>query len=124
VEFGGKSVGLDCTNFCGKSIDESIIELSTCDYFIGLNSGFMNLAASFDIKSIIIINLPESYELVLPRLKDIDVKDSNWLYPQNVHLHQDNETDLVPMFSSENLLKAINGDIYPFWSNEYLSLTI
>ena len=122
VEFGGESLGLGCTSFCGRNLTESIEELSTCDYFIGLNSGFMNLAASLDIKSIIIVNIPESEDLVLPRLKDLKISDANWLYPQNVHLHQDNSTTLVPRLSKDNILKAINGEIYPFWSNDYLDL--
>ena len=124
VEFGGNSIGLNnCKNFCGESLSSSIQELSTCEYFIGLNSGFMNLAACFDIKSIIIINIPiNSSDIVLPVLKDIRIPDMNWLYPQNVHLHQDNETEIVPIFNYKNLEKAINGEIYPFWSDDYLDL--
>lgn len=124
IEFGGHSVGLEnCKNFCGQSLDSSIKELSTCEYFIGLNSGFMNLAACFDIKSIIILNIPSNAsDVVLPVLKDIRVPDMNWLYPQNVHLHQDNETEIVPLFNYNNLEKAINGEIYPFWSETYLDL--
>lgn len=124
VEFGGITTGLqNCKNMCGESLSSSIEELSTCEYFIGLNSGFMNLAACFDIKSIIIVNIPvNSYDIVLPVLKDIKVPDMNWLYPQNVHLHQDNGTEMVPLFSYENLKKAINGEIYPFWSDQYLDL--
>ena len=124
VEFGGESVGLqNCSNFCGKSIIDSIEELSTCEYFIGLNSGFMNLAACFDIKSIIIINIPiNASDVVLPVLKDIQISDMNWLYPQNVHLHQDNESKLVPKISYDNIKKALDGEIYPFWKEDYLDL--
>ena len=32
--------------------------------------------------------------------------DMNWLYPQNVHMHQDNGSEMVPLFSYENLKKA------------------
>ena len=124
VEFGGESVGLqNCSNFCGKSIIDSIEELSTCEYFIGLNSGFMNLAACFNIKSIIIINIPiNASDVVLPVLKDIQMSDMNWLYPQNVHLHQDNKSKLVPQISYDNIKKALNGEIYPFWKEDYLDL--
>ena len=124
VEFGGESVGLqNCSNFCGKSIIDSIEELSTCEYFIGLNSGFMNLAASFDIKSIIIINIPiNASDVVLPVLKDIQISDMNWLYPQNVHLHQDNESKLAPKLSCDNIKRALNGEVYPFWKEDYLDL--
>ena len=124
VEFGGQTSGLqNCKNLCGTSLETSILELSTCEYFIGLNSGFMNLAACFDIKSVIIINIPiNAYDVVLPVLKDIRMPDMNWLYPQNVHMHQDNGSEMVPLFSYENLKKAIEGDIYPFWSDDHLDL--
>jgi hypothetical protein len=124
VEFGGQSVGLtNCIDYCGQTMSLSIKELSKCEYFIGLNSGFMNLAACFDIKSIIILNIPiNPSDIVLPVLKDIRVPDMNWLYPQNVHLHQDGKSDLVPLFNYENILKAINGEIYPFWTEKYLDL--
>lgn len=124
VEFGGQSLNIEnCVNFCGKSLVDSIEELSTCEYLIGLNSGFMNLAACFDIKSIIIVNIPiKASDLVLPVLKDVKIPDMNWLYPQNVHLHQDNESLTVPRFSYENIRKAIEGNIYPFWKDEYLDL--
>lgn len=124
VEFGGESIGLqNCKDFTGKSLAVSIEELSTCEYFIGLNSGFMNLAACFDIKSIIIVNIPiTSRDIILPVLKDIRIPDMNWLYPQNVHLHQDDETEMVPAFNYKNIQKALNGDVYPFWSEEYLDL--
>lgn len=124
VEFGGQTSGLiNCKNICGQSLYSSINELSTCEYFIGLNSGFMNLAACFDIKSIIIVNIPISpLDIVLPVLKDIRIPDMNWLYPQNVHLHQDSETEMVPIFNYDNLQKAINGEIYPFWETKHLDL--
>jgi hypothetical protein len=124
IEFGGDSLELGCSNFCGQNLDDSIEELSTCEYLIGLNSGFMNLAAALNIKSIIIVNVPESYDIVLPRLKDVKINDLNWLYPQNVHLHQDNETDLVPILSKNNLSKALNGGVYPYWSEQYLDITL
>lgn len=124
VEFGGHTSGLiNCKNLCGASLDASIQELSTCEYFIGLNSGFMNLAACFDIKSIIIINIPNTSEdVILPVLKDIRIPDMNWLYPQNVHLHQDIESEMVPLFTYDNLKKAINGEVYPFWEDKHLDL--
>jgi hypothetical protein len=124
IEFGGETTGLkNCINYCGESLSSSIKELSKCEYFIGLNSGFMNLAACFDIKSIIILNIPTNpLDVVLPVLKDIKVPDMNWLYPQNVHLHQDGASDIVPLFNYKNILKALNGEIYPFWSENYLDL--
>lgn len=109
----------DCT---GLSIEESIIELSKCEYFIGLNSGFMNVAAGLGLKSIIVVNVPSPKDLYLPVINDYGASDTNWLYPQNVHLFQNGENELVPSLSEDNLKKAIQGEIYPFWSKKYLDL--
>jgi hypothetical protein len=46
----------------------------------------------------------------------------NWLYPQNVHLHQNGENEVVKKLSVFNIKKAFNGEIYPFWSHKFLDL--
>jgi hypothetical protein len=125
-EFGSNRVlnNGNVMDMTGLSIIESVMELSSCEYFIGLNSGFMNVAASFDIKSIIITNVPSVDKLYLPLLNTntLAVHDLCWLYPQNVHLHQDGENELVPLANCYNLKKAINGEVYPFWKEDYLDL--
>jgi hypothetical protein len=110
---------IDCTNL---SIEESLKKLSECEYFIGLNSGFMNAAAGLGIKSIIVVNVPNVENLYLPVLVDYGASDTNWLYPQNVHLFQNAENELIPALSLDNIKKAIDGKIYPFWDDEYLNL--
>lgn len=124
VEFGGKQVfdNKKVKNFTETSIEDSIKELSECEFFIGLNSGFMSLAAAMSIKSIIIVNAPEVHNLYLPVIKDYWEDDMNWLYPQNVHLHQNGENELVKSATQFNIEKAINGEVYPFWNNELLDL--
>ena len=82
----------------------------------------MNLAAAMSIKSIIIVNVPDINNLYLPVLEDISQEDTNWLYPQNVHLHQNGENELVKYATEENIKKAINGELYPFWTHDYLDL--
>lgn len=109
-------------NKVNYSIEESIKELSTCDYYIGLNSGFMHIAAALDIKSIILVNVPDPIDLYLPILKNVAVYDLNWLYPQNVHLHEYGENDIVKQINFDNLLRAIDGELYPFWKNDCLNL--
>ena len=37
-------------------------------------------------------------------------------------VNKNGETELIPKFSEKNILKAINGTIYPYWSEEYLNL--
>ncbi len=118
------------SDFLNKGIEESIDLAASCEYFICLNSSFYHIAAALECKIICIINNPKIQECYLPILVNempptsppYDIFDKIWLYPQAVHLHQDGENDLVPLFSEENLKRAINGEVYPFWSDKYLSL--
>ncbi len=115
-------------DFTNRSVEDSLNELASCEYFIGLNSGFMNAASCFNIKSIIIVNVPRIEDLYLPMIVDFyndDTRcgqDMNWLFPQNVHLHQHGENELVPILCEDNIKRAINGEVYPYWKNDYLSL--
>lgn len=117
-------------DYLNKPLEETLTKIAECEYFICLNSGFYHAAIALDIKTICIINLPIIQECYLPILVNemlpcsppYSYWDKNWLYPQAVHLHQDGENELVKNFTEENLKKAINGDIYPFWNDKYLSL--
>jgi hypothetical protein len=123
VELGGQSVGLaGVVNRCGASITESIDYLRESEFFIGLNSGFMNVAAALEVKSIIIVNIPSADKLYLPMLSDAPISDLTWLYPQNSYLHLDSQNELVPNFSLESLEAAIHGQVYPYWKDDYLNL--
>ena len=102
-------------------INELISEMETCEFFLGIDSGPMHLAAAMDIKSIVIINDPKML-IWLPKIKECELPNAEWLYPQNVHLNRNGETELIPKFSEKNILNAINGTIYPYWSEEYLNL--
>lgn len=122
-------VGTEFSNLKGVenkvslSLEETILEMATGEYYIGLHSGVMHIAAALGLKSIMIINFPHADELYLPALKDLPISDLDWLYPQNVHLtEEDSNNELVPVFNYENITKAINGEIYPFWNDEYLKL--
>ena len=103
-------------------LSRTIENMATCEYFVGILSGPLHVAAALDLKTIVIANLPAAPEIVLPVLRDVDVVESQWLYPQSVILHQDDETDLVRRFSCDNLMRAIDGELYPYWSDRYLSL--
>lgn len=96
--------------------------LSSCEYFIGIDSGPMHIAAALELKSIIICSHVEIHDIVLPNLKNPKARDVEWLYPQNVHLHQYGENDFVKYFDFYNLEKAFNGELYPFFTDEYLDL--
>jgi hypothetical protein len=124
VEFGmeQKFQHSKVKDFTKKSVEDSINEMATCEYFMGLNSGFMNIAAALDLKSIIVVNVPDVKDLYLPVIQECSMEDMNWLYPQNVHLHQNGENELVKKLSIFNIKKAFNGEIYPFWSHKFLDL--
>jgi hypothetical protein len=109
-------------DWTGLPLDQTIARMAGCEYFIGINSGPMHLAAALDLKIIAIINFPPAQLLVLPVIHDVELFDVEWLYPQSVILHQDAEGPLVPRFSLNNLERAVAGEIYPYWSSGYLDL--
>lgn len=98
--------------------------LSTCEYFIGINSGPMHLAAALGIKSIIIVNDPSPELLYLPRIKEVEISDLEWLYPQNVHLHTGGSNELVPFFNEDSLVDALNGNVYPYFKDDFLDIKL
>jgi hypothetical protein len=106
----------------GAPLAATIELMASCEYFVGIISGPMHLAAALDLKIVGIINFPEPDRIYLPVLKDIALVESAWFYPQSVLLHQDGEGELVPRFSLDNLERAFGGEIYPYWSDRYLSL--
>jgi len=95
--------------------------MSKCEYFLGIDSGPMHIAAGLGLKSIVIINNIGN-NIYLPRIKECDIPNSEWLYPQNIHLNTMGENHLVPSFSLENLVNSFVGDVYPYFSEEYLTL--
>lgn len=104
----------DKTNLGIKATAEII---ASCDFFFGMHNGLMHIAAGLDKKSIIIVNFPEVNHLVLPMLQRSSHPDMDWLYPQNVHLHQDGSSILVPHLSYTNIQLAFDGEIYPFFTH-------
>ena len=98
--------------------------LSTCEYFIGINSGPMHLAAAMDIKSIILVKNPDCSQLYLPKLTETNTIELEWLYPQNVHLHTRDSNEVVAKLNKINLKRAFNGNIYPHWTDDYLNITL
>jgi hypothetical protein len=123
VEVGTDFSGLENVEDKTKlHLNESIDEVATSEFYLGIHSGVTNLAAAFSVKSIVIINFPEPSYVRLPMVVPVGVPDMTWLYPQNVHLHEDGDDLLCPIVSVENLTKAFNGEIYPFFNDNYLDL--
>lgn len=124
IEVGKYSLNLDnVENKTNIGIEKTAEEIASCDYFFGNHNGLMHIAAAFEKKSIIIINFPDAKDIILPRLSKNNIVDIDWLYPQNIHLHQDNEGLLVPKLTYNNIIKAFNGEIYPFFNDKYLHNT-
>ena len=123
VEIGKQPCGIDgVVDGTGLSLAETIQLLSSAEYFIGIMSGPIHLAAALDIKLICVTNFPPPELICLPCLKDIDQVESEWFYPQSVILHQDDDGKFVKRLTTENLHRALDGDIYPYWSDRYLEL--
>lgn len=123
IQLGNGKVELDgVKSAAGCSLEESIRLLSQCEYFLGIVSGPMHVATAIGLKCIVILNFPKANDVMLPTLKSVATVESEWLYPQNVHLHQEDESLLVRRFTLKNLERAINGELYPFWSDQYLPL--
>lgn len=123
LQVGRKPTPLDNVKDCtGLPLADSIRLLNSCENFIGIVSGPMHLATALGLKCVVILNFPKAGEIYLPALKNINLIESEWLYPQNVHLHQESDGPLVKRFNLGNLEKAMAGQIYPYWSDEFLSL--
>lgn len=123
VQFGGRRTDIDgVEDAVGLPLEQTILKLATCEYFIGIVSGPMHVATALGVKCIVILNFPKAAEIMLPTLKRTGCIESEWLYPQNVHLHQDDEAPLVRRFSLKNLERAVQGELYPFWTDRYLPL--
>lgn len=105
-----------------SSLEDTIKYMATCEWFLGIISGPMHLASALRLKSIVVINFPPAQLIFLPTLVDIDQVESEWFYPQNVHLHQESAGPLVPKFSYRALAEAFEGKIYPYWSDRFLPL--
>lgn len=125
VEVGLKFSGLEnVENKTDIGIEKTTDEIASCEYFFGIHNGLMHIAAGLNKKSIIIINFPSAKTLYLPALKELMIPDQDWLYPQNVHLHQDEDGELVKQLTYDNIERAFNGEVYPFWNDSFLELFI
>ena len=123
VEIGKKPCGINgAVDRTGLLLRETIELLASAEYFIGIMSGPIHLAAALDIKLICVTNFPPPELICLPCLKDIDQVELEWFYPQSVILHQDGDGQFVKQLTTENLHRAVDGDIYPYWSDRYLEL--
>jgi hypothetical protein len=123
VEIGARPSGIaGAVSRTGLPLADSIRLLASAEYFIGIMSGPMHLAAALGLRLICITNFPRADLICLPTLKDIDQIESEWFYPQSVILHQEDEGRFVARLTANNLQRAFEGELYPYWSDRYLSL--
>lgn len=123
AEVGGRYSGLEgVLDWTGLPLAETIRRMASATYFLGIMSGPLHIAAALGLKIVTIVNFPAPELICLPTVKDVDVVESEWFYPQSVILHQDGSADFAPQLTLENLERAFDGEIYPYWSNDYLEL--
>lgn len=100
----------------GPDLRKLIRLTAECEFFVGINSGPMHVAAALGLKIVALINFPRP--ILLPNLMDTGTVEEEWLYPQAVHLHQDVGAAWMPRFSLKHLEAALNGDVYPYWRTD------
>ena len=123
VEVGENPIKLEGTTWRKTETVNDLVEfMATTEWFLGIISGPMHVAAALGVKSVVIINFPEPEKIYLPTLVTTGQVEEEWFYPQNVHLHQEGEGAQVKQATLDNFKRAFNGEIYPFWSDRYLSL--
>lgn len=101
-----------------RSLEETVRLMSECEYHIGLISGPMHLAQALGSKVIAILNFPRPCQLMLPNIKSIGVVEEEWLYPNQVVLHQEEDSPHWPRLTARTLSEAIDGGVYPYWSDK------
>lgn len=111
-------------DWTGIALRDVIAKMAAAEYFIGIMSGPLHLAIALGLKVIAIVNFPDPRKIVLPVLRDVPVVETEWLYPQSVILHQDGDGPIVRRLSPRSLREAVDGELYPYWSNAYLDLIL
>lgn len=115
-----KNNGYTICYWDGKNLEASIEIASTCEYFIGVNSGPMHVAAALGLKSVIILNNKDSGKIYLPKIAEADIPESEWLYPQNIHLSLAEDNQLIEKFTTANLRRALEGKLYPYFTYDFI----
>lgn len=108
-EMGLNQRGFDGVQSVSKDLGVGIHVMNNADLFIGMHSGIMHLAVALDIPSIILLNFPHAHQIRFP-YTDAG-PDSDWIYPQNIHLHEDEGDEIVAQMSYESLKDSVEQKI-------------
>ncbi|PWI54424.1 hypothetical protein B5K03_09570 [Rhizobium phaseoli] len=123
AEIGTSRSGLvGVSDWTGLSLETTIHQMAGCEYFLGITSGPLHLAAALGLKIVNIVNFPSATEICLPVLKDVDTIEAEWLYPHSIILHQEESGKFVKKLSFRTLQQAFDGELYPYFSDRYLHL--
>lgn len=123
IEVGESPLQIEGTEYRKTNTTVDLVNLiATGEWFIGIMSGPMHVATALGLKCVVIVNFPKAEKVFLPTLRVTGQVEEEWMYPQNVHLHQDGDGPLVRRATLNNFNRAFDGDIYPFWSDKYLPL--
>ena len=102
--------------------DDLVDKVGQCGWFVGIMSGVMHVATAMRLKCVVLVNFPVAERVMVPTLRHTDQIESEWMYPQNVHLHMDGEGALCPKASADNLERAFDGGVYPYWRTDWCGL--
>lgn len=101
-----------------RSTEQLVNYIATASRFIGIVSGPMHVATALGLQCVVALNFPEPQTIMLPTMIANSQVEGEWLYPQNVHLHQEGSGGLVEQFNCYNLYRAFNNELYPFGEPE------
>lgn len=113
-EVGGRVLSDTVPSLVHLPLPAVVCEMAACCLHIGIISGPYHVANALGVRTIVIINFPSPNDFMLPCLKNVDVVESEWLYPQSHVLHQDQDSPHWPKFSLRTLEMAYNGETYPY----------
>jgi hypothetical protein len=89
----------------GIPLAETIEVMSRCHAYFGMVSGLMHLAAALRLPSVIIVNFPQPEFIRFPY--EQYAYDVDWLYPQNIHLHEDRGGGEVELLSYASIVESL-----------------
>lgn len=113
IEIGGSTLSDLVPTMIGplKTVVEA---MAKCCLHIGIISGPYHLAHALGVRTIAVINFPAPWELMLPCVRNVDVVEAEWIYPQTHVLHQDHDSAHWPLFSEYSLEAAFHRETYPY----------
>lgn len=122
-EVGANPLRIKGTTYIATADTPALVRcIGAAAWFLGIMSGPMHVAAALGLRGIVIVNFPAPNKIFLPTLVVTGQIEEEWMYFQNVHLHQDGEGPLVKRATTDNLKRAFNGELYPFWDDKYGAL--